>query len=115
MIDINVSNKISDDLIISNDLLCLLQQVDILFNTDVCDVLGDENFGTSYDKYLYTLGMSNSALEAKILDDLYKLELFNFVPSVSVTIVEGSHRDIAFVDITFSGEYEDYNKTYIIK
>lgn len=115
MIDFNLSNKLSDDIIISNDLLCLLQQVDLLFNTDIGDVLGDSSFGSNYDRYLYTLGLSNAALESKILNDLNKLELFGFTPSVSVSIVEGTYRDIAFIDITFTGEYETYNKTYIIK
>lgn len=115
MIDFNISNELSDNLIISNDLICVLQQIDLLFDTDVNDVLGDTNFGTNYDKYLYTLGMSNTALEQKILGDLYKLDLCGFRPSVSVKIVEGTQRDIAFIDITLTGDYEEHNKTYMIK
>ena len=115
MIDFNVSNKLSDELIISNDLMLVLQQIDLLFNTDVNDVLGDDSFGTNYDRYLYTLGMSNAALENKIMYDLNKLQLFGFKPSVNVSIVEGTQRDIAFIDITLTGDYEEYNKTYVIK
>ena len=115
MIDFSLSNKLSDDIIISNDLTCLLQQVDLLFDTTPNDVLGDPDFGSNYDRYLYTLGISNDALERKILNDLYNIELFNFKPSVKVTIVEGTIRDIAFIDITFTGDYEQHNKTYIIK
>jgi hypothetical protein len=115
MIDFSLSNKLSDDIVISNDLICLLQQVDLLFNTDINDVLGDINFGSNYDKYLYTLGMSNEALQEKILSDIKKLELFGYTPAVNVSIVEGTQRDIAFIDITFTGDYDDYNKTYVIK
>jgi hypothetical protein len=115
MIDFSLSNKLSDDIVISNDLICLLQQVDLLFNTDINDVLGDINFGSNYDKYLYTLGMSNEALQEKILSDIKKLELFGYTPAVKVSIVEGTQRDIAFIDITFTGDYDDYNKTYVIK
>ena len=115
MIDFSLSNKLSDDIVISNDLICLLQQVDLLFNTDINDVLGDINFGSNYDKYLYTLGMSNEALQEKILSDIKKLELFGYIPTVKVSIVEGTQRDIAFIDITFTGDYDDYNKTYVIK
>ena len=115
MIDFSLSNKLTDDVIISNDLLCVLQQIDLLFDTDVNDVLGDSGFGTNYDKYLYTVGMSNYALETKILNDLYTLDLCGFTPSVSVKIVEGTVRDIAFIDITLSGTYEEFNKTYIIQ
>lgn len=115
MIDFNISNKLSDDIVVSNDLILILQQIDLLFNTEPGDVLGDTIFGTNYDKYLYTLGISNAALESKIMNDLSNLQLFGFTPSVSVTLVEGTVRDIAFIDITLSGEYEEYNKTYVIK
>lgn len=115
MIDFSLSNKLSDDIIVSNDLICVLQQIDLLFSTNVNDVLGDYNFGSNYDKYLYTVGMSNAALEQKIMNDLNKLDLLGFSPSVEVTIVEGTVRDIAFIDITLSGKYENFNKTYIIK
>ena len=115
MIDFTLSNKLSDEIVISNDLLCVLQQIDLLFNTEKTDVLGDLNYGTNYDKYLYTVGMSNATLESKILNDLHNLNLLGFTPSVNVSIVEGTHRDIAFIDITLTGDYDEYNKTYVIK
>jgi hypothetical protein len=115
MIDFSISNKLTDDLVISNDLYCVLQQIDLLFDTDVNDVLGDPSFGTNYDKYLYTLGVSNASLEQKIMSDLYKLDLCGFTPSVQVKIVEGTQRDIAFINITLTGDYEEHNKTYMIK
>lgn len=115
MIDFSLSNKLTDDIIVSNDLIYVLQQIDLLFETDIDDVLGDSGFGTNYDKYLYTLGMSNAALETKIINDLYKLDLRGFIPSVVVNIVEGTHRDIAFINITLTGDYNEYDKTYVIK
>jgi hypothetical protein len=115
MIDFSISNKLTDELVISNDLICVLQQIDLLFNTDIDDVLGDSSFGTNYDKYLYTLGIGNASLEQKIINDLYKLDLCGFKPSVTVKIVEGTQRDIAFIDITLTDDYEEFNKTYIIK
>ena len=115
MIDFNISNKLTDDLVINNNLLYVLQQIDLLFDTDINDVIGNPDFGTNYDKYLYTLGVSNLSLETKIMNDLLKIDLCGFVPSVSVKIVEGTQRDIAFIDITLTGDYEEYNKTYIIK
>lgn len=115
MIDFALSNKFVDDVIIKNDLAYVLQQIDLLFNTDLNDVLGDTSYGSNYDKYLYTLGMSNVNLENKILSDIKKLDLVGFVPDVKVTIMEGTERDIAIIDITLSGDYEEYNKSYIIK
>lgn len=113
--DFAISNKLTDELLVSNKLSYVLQQIDLLFDTDTNDVLGDSNFGSNYDDYLYTLGISNASLEQKVINDLYKLDLQGFIPSVSVSIVEGTQRDIAFIDITLTGTYEEYNKTYMIK
>lgn len=114
MIDFNISNNLSENAAINNDLLCVLQQIDLLFNTEVDNVLG-ESFGTNYDKYLYNLEVSNAMLEKKILDDLYTLDLCGFTPSVVVKIIEGTVRDIAFIDITLTKNYKEFNKTYMIK
>jgi hypothetical protein len=115
MIDFSLSNKLTDSHIISNNLLCVLQQIDLLFNTNPDDVLGDSLFGTNYDKYLYSVGISNVTLENKILNDLNNLNLCGYTPSVKVHIVEGTIRDIAIINITLSGNYDTHEKTYIIK
>lgn len=115
MLDFTLSNKFTDEIIIRNDLEFVLQQIDLLFNTDIYDVLGDTSYGSNYDKYLYTVGMSNAALETKILKDLNNLDLRGYRVGVDVIIVEGTVRDIAFIDITISGDYEEHKKTYVIK
>lgn len=115
MIDFSLSNKLTDDYIVSNKLIYVLQQIDLLFDTCPGEVLGDTTFGTNYDRYLYNLGVSNFTLENKILSDLKSIDLCGFSPSVDVHIVEGTVRDIAIINIKLTGDYEDYDKTYIIK
>lgn len=115
MIDFSISNKLTDDVIVNNDLVFVLQQIDLLFDTNPNTVLGDNSFGTNYDRYLYNLGFSNTALEDQITNDLNKIDLMGFAPIVNVTIVEGTVRDIAMIDITLVGNYENYNTTYVIK
>lgn len=116
MMDFNIFQDLSDNPVIGNDEEYILQQVELLFNTDTESVLGDLTYGTNYDRYLYTTGISNYALEMKILGDLKKLDLRGYSPSVSVQIMEGTIRDIALIEISFSGEYEmdNFNKTYMI-
>ena len=114
MLDFSLSNKLTDKVVIENDLIFVLQQIDLLFNTDVNDVLGDMDFGSNYDKYLYTLEVSNYALENKIYNDIINLDLRGFTPTVEVHIVEGTQRDIAFIDITLNSNYSTYTKSYII-
>ena len=114
MIDFNLTNE-KNLMLLGSPVDLLIQQVDMLFNTDLYAVLGDPMYGTNYDKYLYTVGISNAALESKILSDINKLDLLGFTPSVEVQLIHGSERDIALIDITFSGEYDTYHKTYVIK
>jgi hypothetical protein len=59
--------------------------------------------------------MSNDALESKIQSDINKLDLLGFSVNTTVTIVEGTERDIALINIVISGKYGTTNKTYIIK
>lgn len=115
MIDFSISDKLTDDVVISNDLMCVLQQIDLLFDTSPGDVLGDPNFGTDYDRYVYSLSHGNGDLETVVFNDLQKLSLRGFKPSVVVRLIEGTVRDIALIDITLTDGYEDFNKTYVIK
>lgn len=114
MIDFNISTEKFDGVVLNTEIECVLQQIDMLFNTDIYDVLGDVTYGTNYDRYLYTLGMSNVSLESKIMNDLNSLDLGSFKPEVNVSIVEGTHRDIAFINITLYTDSEEYTKTYMI-
>lgn len=111
MIDFNLN---IGDPIAFKDIDIVLQQIDLLFDTTVKDVLGDEHFGSQYDKYLYELNISNDGLRQKVMYDLSKLDLQGFSPSVEVYFLEGSERDIAMIDITLSKDYENYNRTYKI-
>lgn len=117
MIDFNVFGELTDKVVLNTDEEYVVQQIDLLFNTDRESVLGDLNYGTNYDRYIYTVGMSNIALESKIMGDLNKLDLLSYTPSVSVTLVEGTIRDIALIDIILTDEagINTFNKTYMIK
>lgn len=117
MIDFNLFGKISDKPVLNTDEEYVVQQIDMLFNTDTESVLGDLSYGTNYDRYIYGVGVSNTALESKILGDLRRLDLRQFDPSVSVTFIEGTVRDIALIDITLTDDtgYEVFNKTFMIK
>lgn len=114
MIDFNISNKYSNSAIIIDKESYVLQQIDLLFNTDIYSVLGDENYGTNYDDYLYTTGMTNYALESIITNDIMKLDLQGYSPQVTVYITEGTERDIAFINVDLYGENTSVTRTYVI-
>jgi hypothetical protein len=99
---------------LKDEVLLIIQQLDILFDTNQGDVLGDENFGTQYDKYLHNLKISNEGLRHEVMSDLSTLELFGWVPDVEVYLLQGSQQDIALINIKLYKEDKIYEKTYKI-
>lgn len=112
MIDFNLDKN---DPIKNSDVGLILQQIDLLFDTTPREVLGYEEFGTDYDRFLFNLNFSDVAIEQSILSDIRSLELFNFTPKVKAYILQGSEHDIILVDITLTRQGEVYNKTYKIQ
>jgi len=97
-----------------SDIDLILQQIDILFDTTPTEVFGEEEYGTTYDRYLHQLKISNEALKQEVLSDLGNIQLFGYMPTVDVYLLQGTEDDIALIDIHLSRDDETYNKTYKI-
>lgn len=111
MIDFDLKNNQPTQ---NNDIYLVLQQIDLLFGTKPKEVLGFENFGTNYDRYLYDLNITNEAIEYSVLSDLESLDLMGFLPEVRVYLLQGTEHDIALVNISLTRGDEYYQKIYKI-
>jgi hypothetical protein len=111
MIDLDLKNNRPAQ---NNDIYLILQQIDILFGTKPKEVLGFEDFGTNYEKYLYDLNISNESIKYSVLSDLNSLDLMGFNPEVEVYLLQGTEHDIALVTISLTREDEYYQKIYKI-
>lgn len=111
MVDFNLNEG---EPTINDDVACLIQQIDILFDSTPGDLIGDLEYGTDYEKFLYDLRLGPEALEEQMLDDLYSLDLLGFSPSVKVYLMQGSERDIAIIDVHLKRNSEEYSKSYKI-
>lgn len=98
----------------NNDIDLLLQQIDLLFDTNQKEVLGHDGFGTKYDEYLYKLNISNESLKQEVLSDLHSLTLFGYNPEVNVYLMQGTEQDIALIDIVLTRNEETYQRIYKI-
>ena len=85
-----------------------------LFDTTPTEVLGDENFGTNYDKYLYDTRLSADNLKTIVEQDLRELNLMGWKYDVEVYLLQGTQEDIAIINITFTKGIETVQKTYKI-
>lgn len=111
MVDFNLNEG---DPTINDDVACLIQQIDILFDTTPGDLIGDIEYGTDYEQYLYDLKLGPDALREQMLQDIYSLDLLGFEPSVNVYLMQGSERDIAVIDVHLKRNSEEYSKSYKI-
>lgn len=111
MIDFNLKDG---DPTINEDIECLIQQIDILFDTRHGDLLGDINYGTDYEYLLYDLKLSARSLREQMLQDLNKLDLLGFTPDVKVYLAKGTERDIAVIQVDLRRYSQNYSKIYKI-
>jgi len=112
MVDINLSEGAP---IINDNVSLIIQQIDTLFDTAYREVHGAPYYGTRYDEFLYNMNMSNDAIAYQVECDLADINLFGFIPTVNVTILEGTINDIILISITLSKNDEVYEKTYKIQ
>lgn len=96
----------------NDDISLIMQQIDILFDTKPREVLGYEQFGTNYEKYLFDLQLSNEALKYTVLNDLNSLDLLGFTPDVEVHLLQGTEHDIALIEINLTRDDEHYQQIY---
>lgn len=69
MIDLSIRNNIYND----DDLEEALQELDILFNTENTELLGDINIGINMQPYLWTLTPSTDSLKQYLNSKLMNL------------------------------------------
>jgi hypothetical protein len=112
MVDFNINKN--NKAVANVDIECILQQIDLLFNTNKREVLGDIEFGNSYDKYLHELNVPNDVIKHKIEQDIRNLELFGFDVDVEVYFIEGTVRDIFMSKIILHKDEYYYEKIYKI-
>lgn len=113
MVDFSLYKK-SGTPTLNQEVDLLLQQVDMLFDTTPTEVLGDENFGTKYDEYLYDTRLSAANLKSIVEADLNGLNLMGWSFDVEVYLLQGTEQDIAVIQITFYKGIESVQKTYKI-
>lgn len=113
MIDFNLQNNQSQSL--NNDIELVLQQIELLFDTNKGEVLGDTEFGSKYDKYLWDLKLTDSELAMAVDTDLNSLEMLGFEHQVSVFLLQGSENDIAIIKILLTRDDEQYENIYKIQ
>ena len=96
MIDLSLNNKVYID----DDLDEALQELDVLFNTENTELLGDVNFGVNMEQYLWTLTPTTDSLKQYLNNKLIELKyLQKFQYNLDVKYYVGDYRSIYHIVI----------------
>lgn len=109
MVDFNLNSGAP---VVNNEIDLIIQQIDILFDTNKREVHGNPDYGCTYDEFLFNLTVSNSAIEYAVECDLRELQLFDYQPTVEAYILEGTLNDIILLKIGLAKGNLYYEKTY---
>ncbi len=105
----------TDAVVLENDIDLVLQQIEILFDTSPGDVLGDYNFGTRFEDYLFDTSLGNHTVASQISSIIRNnVDLMGWDLTVEVDFLAGSDNDILMFRITVSKEVESYSKIYSV-
>lgn len=109
MIDLAIDSRI----FITNNLDAALQELDILFNTEYTELIGDTTFGTNFEQFLWNLNPSTDSMKQYIEDKIcegYYLTMFNH--DIDIDIVQGEYRYIYRVRINLYKDGQSGTREY---
>lgn len=103
---------IDDKVIINGYFDEVLQEIDLLFNTEKCELLGDTSYGSNFEYFLWHLNPSLDRVKSYIYDLLNTITFISeFDPHVDVQILDGEYREIYYIVISLTyGKSTKYRK-----
>lgn len=107
----------TDAPVLNNELDLILQQLDMLFDTNHKEVLGELSYGSDFDKFLWDLNTSNYYIQDYIYGTIMRnIELFDYNLTVDVKLMQGTENDIILVIINISKNGKiQYEQKYRIR
>lgn len=106
----------SDNVTLNNERDLILQQIDMLFDTDYNEVLGEYTYGTDFRQFLWDMQKSNDDISSYTRSVISaNVDLMGWSLDVETTLLHGTENDIILVSITISKNLSNYEKTYMIK
>jgi len=113
MIDLALDNRV----FINNNVDEALQELDILFNTESTELIGNTEFGITIEQFLWTLTPATDALKEYLNTKLSALTYLNtFKYNFDVKYYEGDFRSMYHVIIEiYINDHQKIKKEYKFK
>ena len=97
MIDISLDRNI----FVYDELNAAIQELDLMFNTENTELIGNPQFGTNFEQFLWQLNPSPNELKRYINEKISgTMFLSRYTTNIEVNIVNGNYRNIYVVDIS---------------
>lgn len=94
----------------------IIQQIDVLFDTNPGEVIGYPDFGADYDRFIHELNVSSEYIENYVYSDIIEnVDLLGWSLSVEVELLMGEQNDIILMKIEFSKNQTSYSRVYRIE
>ena len=108
-------SRTTNNVILNTDAELIIQQIDILLDTDKGEVLGEPSYGSDYDKFLHELNVGNEYIQDYIYNHITEnVDLFGWELTIEIQFMMGTANDIILVGIEISNNQESYTKVYKI-
>lgn len=108
-------SRTTNNVVLEDDAELIIQQIDILLDTDKGEVLGDLQYGSDYDKFLHELNVGNEYVRDYIYEHISNnVDLFGWELNVEVQFMMGVANDIILVGIEITNQEVAYTKVYKI-
>jgi hypothetical protein len=113
MIDLALDSRI----VLNTVLDCAIQEIDLLFNTENTELIGNPQYGTNFEQFLWQMTPSPNELKKyiseKIINYTYFARQLNI--SINVDLVNGEYRTIYVVSIDIDNGEEHQRRVYQFK
>lgn len=107
--------RTTDAIILDQEVDLIIQQLDILFDTNPGEVLGAPGYGADYDRFIWELNIGPKTIANYIYNNILdNVEMFDWTLDVNVELMVGEQNDIILVEIEFSKDTEHYTHLYKI-
>lgn len=92
---------LGDNIFINDTIDAAVQELDILFNTANTELIGNVDYGTNFEQFLWNLNPSEESLKSYVYEKINSTYfLAKMKVDVDVSIEDGTHRNIYNVTIT---------------
>ena len=113
---IGLDLSLTDDIILTKEIDCALQELDLLLSTENTELLGDTSYGVNMEQFLWEMTPSENEVRTYLYSKLNSTYyVAKYLKNIEVKWMDGTYRGMYYVTITLNNPEGDSesNKEHI--